>query len=360
MKHPLFDPLRGLAALWVVAYHLQAGSPAAQGVPVVSALAGAGFLGVPMFFVISGFCLAAAARRALDEARPASEFLGRRLWRIYPPFWYSVLFAAVLSPLAFAPSLDGWLRLLSLGQVFDPSHERVIDRFKELNAPCWSLAIEAQFYLVVALALWLRPRFFAVLAGATALSLLAWGSPALLASGGVPALLAAVRPGPGPARDPAPGLDAPAAGGAAPPPGRPRPGRPRPGRHPGRIGWSYGFHPSGLSRGQPNVVAFAVLFAALLWLACDWDFSARAPAWIARPALLLGAMSYSVYLIHEPARVLLQSLLRPWLGGSPLAFGLAVLAGILAICWPFHLLCERPFAAPRSAVPHGAPVPAAA
>ena len=234
MKHPLFDPLRGLAALWVVAYHLQAGSPAVQNLPFVSALAGAGFLGVPMFFVISGFCLAAAARRALDEAKPASDFLSRRLWRIFPPFWYSALFAAVLSPVSFAPDVEGWLCMLSLGQIFNPANERVLDRFKELNSPYWSLAIEVQFYAVVALALCLRSRFFAVLAAATALSLCAYAFPAILTSGAFLPFWPPFAMGADPARDPAPGLDAGAARRDSSRPVDHRPAWPHPGRHPGR------------------------------------------------------------------------------------------------------------------------------
>ncbi|MBY0231562.1 MAG: acyltransferase [Gemmataceae bacterium] len=341
MKHPLFDPLRGVAALWVVVYHLQAGSPAVQNVPLVSAVAGAGFLGVPMFFVISGFCLAAAARRSIDEGKPASDFMARRLWRIFPPFWCSAVLAAFLVP-GFSPGFLGWLGVLTLGNIFDPSHERVLDRFKELNGPYWSLAIEVQFYAVVALALLFRRRCFAVLAGATALSQAAYLSPALLKSG---AFLAFWLPfGLGLALHEALRL----------------------GWTPDRLGvrlrvggvvalialmlavtlrggWGYGFHPSGLTKGLPNVVAFAGLFTAFLWLAHDYDFAKRAPGWIAGPALLMGAMSYSIYLVHEPVQVLLQSALRPWLGGSAVLFGAGVLAFTLLPCWVFYLLCERPF-----------------
>lgn len=83
--------LRGIAALWVLAYH--------------AGLSAAGYLGVDLFFVLSGFIIAynyADAGLAADGPR-YREFLWRRLARIYP-----VYLAALLLTLAAVAALTPW------------------------------------------------------------------------------------------------------------------------------------------------------------------------------------------------------------------------------------------------------------
>jgi peptidoglycan/LPS O-acetylase OafA/YrhL len=46
-----------------------------------------GNLGVPMFFVISGYCIAATAQSALERRTPLGTYFWRRFRRIYPPYW---------------------------------------------------------------------------------------------------------------------------------------------------------------------------------------------------------------------------------------------------------------------------------
>ena len=48
-------------------------------------------LGVPMFFVISGYCIAASAEATIDRGESAGSFLAPRVWRIYPPYWFALL-----------------------------------------------------------------------------------------------------------------------------------------------------------------------------------------------------------------------------------------------------------------------------
>src|SRR5262249_40945938 len=108
------DALRGVAILLVVAYHagpLEFRMPSYRddgwlalpslgwrwlAVPVFHC----GFPGVPLFFVLSGFCihLRAARTRAGAAARPRlRDFFLRRFWRIYPPYWIALaLFAWAL------------------------------------------------------------------------------------------------------------------------------------------------------------------------------------------------------------------------------------------------------------------------
>ncbi|WP_176055594.1 acyltransferase family protein [Paraburkholderia caribensis] len=124
-----------------------------------------GSAGVPIFFVISGYCIhrGAAQRLANDSAYrlDAMNFWARRFARIYP-----VLFAALLLTLA----LD-WASLQ-----FPPVNHKILDIgpqafFVNLfslqgvagktygsNGALWTLSLEVQFYVVYPLVFALRRR----------------------------------------------------------------------------------------------------------------------------------------------------------------------------------------------------------
>ncbi len=54
-----------------------------------------GWMGVPLFFVISGFCIHASALKN-NELR-VGRFFWRRFWRIYPPYLAALIFAIFIS-----------------------------------------------------------------------------------------------------------------------------------------------------------------------------------------------------------------------------------------------------------------------
>src|SRR5262245_33018994 len=43
--------------------------------------------GVPIFFVISGYCISATADATWRKPRPSANYFKRRFRRIYPPYW---------------------------------------------------------------------------------------------------------------------------------------------------------------------------------------------------------------------------------------------------------------------------------
>src|SRR5262249_53973624 len=96
VKYPLLDPLRGIAALWVFVAHYQFSPAFVAACGPVYPLIKSGHLGVPMFFVISGYCIVASARSSLRRGESAAGFLFRRGVRILPPFWCSILVIAAL------------------------------------------------------------------------------------------------------------------------------------------------------------------------------------------------------------------------------------------------------------------------
>lgn len=138
--------LRGLAALLVLASH-------ALLYPLLGehlAYGRLGWLGVILFFVISGFIMVAVT----GEGRfSAPGFLRRRFIRIVPMYWGATLLAAALALLA--PQLfkttvyDTGQLLLSL--LFVPFHNPVSGGIHPLYKLGWTLNYEVFFYVCFAL-----------------------------------------------------------------------------------------------------------------------------------------------------------------------------------------------------------------
>ncbi len=113
-----------------------------------------GWLGVFIFFPISGYCILAALQSPAN--RTIAAFLTRRWKRIMPPYWASIALTLAIgfAALPFNSSSTGdllppihlWPAVLTLTQVFT-------EQSNLLNPVYWSLCYEEQFYLVMALML---------------------------------------------------------------------------------------------------------------------------------------------------------------------------------------------------------------
>jgi peptidoglycan/LPS O-acetylase OafA/YrhL len=141
------DLLRLVAVLMVVFYHYGFWGPTAEGIsqvalPRIAGFAQYGFLGVPIFFVISGFVIAYTA-----EGRTALEFGIARFSRIYPTFVFcmSVTFLAVLAlgkPYFEVTGLQWFANLFIVAPALGQSY---------VDTSYWSLVIEVIFYAWIAL-----------------------------------------------------------------------------------------------------------------------------------------------------------------------------------------------------------------
>jgi peptidoglycan/LPS O-acetylase OafA/YrhL len=147
--------LRGYAVLLVIAYHAGLG------------VAPAGFLGVDVFFVVSGFLIGGGVLRGLAVGDFAfGPFYLRRIRRLVPAA-YAVLFAVICGG-AWLLTASAYARFLpqALGALSYTTNLvlwRQINYFNTSAASepllhMWSLAIEEQFYLGLPLALWATPR----------------------------------------------------------------------------------------------------------------------------------------------------------------------------------------------------------
>ena len=142
---PEIDGLRGIAVLAVVIYHCN------------SQLLPYGYLGVDIFFVISGFVITASlsSQRHDQAGRFLLDFYARRMRRLLPALLVCVLLSAVLISL-FNPEPGGmlglgWRALLGVSNL--QLYREASDYFSpasDLNiyTHTWSLGVETQFYLL--------------------------------------------------------------------------------------------------------------------------------------------------------------------------------------------------------------------
>ena len=163
------DALRGIAALGVVLYHavMQTTNAVPDNVfrwPVklLQFVSAFGYVGVFLFFVISGFCIHLQWARARTQGESPSikfgSFWRRRFRRLYPP--YLIAFALFLLMAALSTGInvthffvyDVVMHLLMLHNL-DPY------TCYSVNGVFWTLAIEEQLYLAYFLLLFLRSRW---------------------------------------------------------------------------------------------------------------------------------------------------------------------------------------------------------
>ena len=155
---PAIDGLRAVAVIAVILYHLD-----------FSWIPG-GFLGVDLFFVISGYVI---TRLLLDSMQRSGgldlrAFYAARFRRLLPPLLFMIFVTTIIvgfwapdtmrrflgdAPFAIFGAMNWWL-------IF-----RETDYFESIGRPAllqhtWSLGVEAQFYVVWPLILLLVLRYF--------------------------------------------------------------------------------------------------------------------------------------------------------------------------------------------------------
>jgi peptidoglycan/LPS O-acetylase OafA/YrhL len=135
------EGLRAFAALAIVVYHAGRWSQAGDG--WTAAFLRNLDLGVPVFFVVSGFVLYRPFAECIyaDDPLPAARaFLRRRVFRIYPAYWIAYA-ATVVWVLPSVPPFHSLLANLSLTELYFPS---TLSGAMDLS---WTLVIEMSFYL---------------------------------------------------------------------------------------------------------------------------------------------------------------------------------------------------------------------
>ena len=346
---PDIQGIRALAVLLVIVHHL--GGHGVSG----------GFIGVDVFFVVSGFLITSLLVREVDRSGRVSliDFYARRARRILP--------AATVVTLATVAASTVLLAMLRTQSVITDAVWATLfaanvrfamvgtDYFAQGEPPSplqhyWSLSVEEQFYLVwpvvlLGCAVWARRRGRA--AGRR---------------------LAVVRAGRGRRSPPWRGRCGRRTTRRPPPTSPPSPG-------PGSSGWAPAARCSwpgvagGLRRSSrrrspwlglgaigvaalwltpstpfPGIVAALPVLgtAALILAGGDGRTTAVGRVLSSAPVVRVGDWSYSLYLWHWPLIVLLRSHFGPQRFGSP-PFQLAVLALIFLLSWATFRWVETPF-----------------
>ncbi|MSR58300.1 MAG: acyltransferase [Planctomycetaceae bacterium] len=179
------DALRGIAALSVACYHIFRYGPlpeqAAQVVPgFLQVWFNHGWIGVQVFFVISGFVIAYSVRNAWVTPAFLGNYALRRSIRLDPPYWATIAIVLLVhwvfalkfgfdspmdvpepmtSPLSWQLVLAHMLYLQNiLESQFVQSILKMQYKFENLSAGFWTLCIEVQFYLLYVVGLGIAQR----------------------------------------------------------------------------------------------------------------------------------------------------------------------------------------------------------
>jgi peptidoglycan/LPS O-acetylase OafA/YrhL len=166
------DLLRGLAALFVVLYHAQGffrRTPVATiwngGIydlfvePIQQLVAyllfGFGFLGVPLFFIISGFCIHlpfAAPDTVANKPLKIRTFAPRRFLRLYPAYAVTCLagFVLAVARSGLGEDVATWSNLAG-HLAFWHYDFPFATHGAELTIVLWSIVVEVHFYILYAI-----------------------------------------------------------------------------------------------------------------------------------------------------------------------------------------------------------------
>jgi peptidoglycan/LPS O-acetylase OafA/YrhL len=150
--YPALDGLRGLAILLVVFYH---------NFGFINYFF-FGWLGVDLFFVLSGYLITDILLRSQEKKEGLYNFYVRRILRIFP-LYYLILFLFLIVLPRFPVFQDSlkyytdnqvwlWTYLQNWLYIFKPTGE------SHMLHHLWSLAVEEQFYILWPLAIYLVPK----------------------------------------------------------------------------------------------------------------------------------------------------------------------------------------------------------
>lgn len=352
----LLEVARGIAALWVFLFHMKGYfKESSEFMYLISEY---GYFGVPMFFVISGFVITYSAESTLKYSLSPFSFLKKRFLRIYPVFWISIILILLLPYLIesismlksgsyVAPynllshyTLSEWFNFVALSKVFFADSVKLHGQFDAINAVYWTIAIEFQFYLVIFLSLFFKSYYKHVIAFISVLAIINMVVPFNVNYGlfihfwpsfSVGILLAYLFKAKFVVLTLIPKL------------------------------YNIKFAMASLFlfilapviflSDKPSHFVFAVLFGCLLWCISPLEKELhrirsngkRLSFYILEAGIALGAMSYSVYLLHLKLHALPAMFVRQAIDESNVLYVLTTILVTLLICYPFYLYVERPF-----------------
>lgn len=157
---PELDGLRGIAILLVLVFHF---TPYRGGLRIFAPYVQIGWIGVDLFFVLSGYLITGILLDTRGHEHWYRNFIGRRSLRIFPLYYAALVVDGFVS---YYPAAMNWKDFFSLrdgwwyfGYV---SNVKVFldNKWPSLSilTPLWSLSVEEQFYLLFPLVVLLLSR----------------------------------------------------------------------------------------------------------------------------------------------------------------------------------------------------------
>jgi peptidoglycan/LPS O-acetylase OafA/YrhL len=154
------DGIRGLAALYVVVYHIflrgWPGYPGAAHAPFWAVWLSYGRGAVALFIVLSGFSLGLGPARSGWRLASIAAYARRRAWRILPPYWAALGFSLLMTWYVLAQ--PGWAVPNGKSVVVYGLLVQDVFAAGSPNRAFWSIAVEAQLYVLLPLLLLLVRR----------------------------------------------------------------------------------------------------------------------------------------------------------------------------------------------------------
>ncbi len=155
------DGVRGLALVMVLWLHCFLVVPSNLLFKLLNSIGGSMFIAIDLFFVLSGFLITGILIRTRDKPRRARNFYARRVLRIFPAYYFTLILIFLLYPIFYAPlreaPIEGdavYFFLYVQNWLF--AWREAGSAWPGLNH-LWSMAIEEQFYLLWPLVVWYTP-----------------------------------------------------------------------------------------------------------------------------------------------------------------------------------------------------------
>ena len=166
---PALDGLRGIAILLVLLHHMTLYRPDEGVDRWIATVPLSGWIGVDLFFVLSGFLITGILLDSRDSKNYYTSFYARRALRIFPLYYLCLFLGLVLLPMLpelhrvivgpyeVPPKLPYWLYMTN----FSIADRGMVHGWLDV---AWSLAIEEQFYIIWAPLVFLcPPRYLGIL-----------------------------------------------------------------------------------------------------------------------------------------------------------------------------------------------------
>ncbi len=181
--NPYLHALRGIAAIAVLLFHWYQFFPAAASTIRPASWAGTlldptvylgfGWMGVPLFFVLSGYLLGGQVVRARLDPSFLKRFWLRRFLRIYPAVWAELLILLLLGTLITGLVSEKGMATLPLQFLLWINLPPFMAQ--PINGVWWTLPVELGFYLLLpALGFLARYVHWIIVLVAAALITVAW------------------------------------------------------------------------------------------------------------------------------------------------------------------------------------------